>query len=85
MARSPLDTSPDALAYQAEAYRRMDGATRAEIAARMSEDARGMAVTAIRDRHPEYSEEEARLALYRFLYGDDVFRAAWPGRELLDP
>ena len=83
--QAPSDTSAEVLAFQFEAYRRMDGAARVETAARMSDDLREVALAGIRGRHPEYSEEQARLALYRLLHGDDVFRGAWPGSELLDP
>jgi hypothetical protein len=80
-----LDTSREALDRQIEAYRRMDGAARVEIAALLSDDVREVAAAGIQARHPEYSKEQARLALYRLLYGDNVFRGAWPIHPLLDP
>jgi len=63
----------------------MDGAARVEIAAQLSEDVREVAAAGIRSRHPEYSPDQVRLALYRLLYGDDVFRSAWQIHPLLDP
>ena len=49
----------------------------------MSEDARQVTLAGIRFRHPEYSDDEARHALFRLTLGDDLYKAAWPGRPLL--
>jgi hypothetical protein len=51
----------------------------------MAADTRQVTRAGIRARHPDYSVEQADLALYRLLYGDDLFRRAWPGRPLLAP
>jgi hypothetical protein len=82
---SLTDTSPEALAVQIAAYRRMGPEARVELAARMSDEVREIALAGIQSRHPDYSEDEARDALYRLLYGDELFRAAWPGRPLMQP
>lgn len=66
-------------------YRRMDPAQRCAIAAQMSVDARAIALAGIRRRHPDYDDGQARLALFRVLLGDDLFRRAWPAAPLLDP
>jgi hypothetical protein len=76
---------PEALAMQIAAYRRMGAEARVELAARMSDEVREIALAGIRSRHPEYSEDEARDALHRLLYGDELFRAVWPGRPLIRP
>ncbi len=55
------------------------------MALRMSEEARAVTMAGIRDRHPEYTEQEARLALCRLIHGDEAFRRVWPGRPLLEP
>jgi hypothetical protein len=36
-------------------------------------------------RHPAYDEYQARMALYRLLVGDELFRRAWPAEPLLAP
>ncbi len=51
----------------------------------MSEEARAVTMAGIRDRHPEYTEQEARLAMFRLIHGDEAFRRVWPGRPLLEP
>lgn len=79
------DTSPEAHAAQIEVYRRMGPEARVELAFRMSDSARGIAAAGIQDRHPEYSDEEVRWALFRLVHGDDIFRKAWPDAPVLEP
>jgi hypothetical protein len=79
------DTTLDAAAVQAEIYRRMGASRRAELAAEMSEMARVIALEGIRRRHPEYDANQARMALFRLLLGDDLFRRVWPQEPLLAP
>jgi hypothetical protein len=63
----------------------MDGTARAGAMVRLTRMARSVAEAGIRARHPDYDDERVRLALVRLLYGDDLVREAWPGRELVDP
>lgn len=49
----------------------------------VSEAAFETARTGIRSRHPDYSDSQIRLAEIRMRLGDDLFRAAFPGRPLL--
>jgi hypothetical protein len=79
------DTTPDASAVQAAAYRRMTSDQRTAAAAEMSAMARSIALENIRARHPEYGEHQARMALYRLLVGDELFCHAWPAEPLLAP
>jgi len=58
---------------------------RCTIAARMSADARAITLAGIRRRHPDYDEHQARLALFRLLLGDEMFRRVWPNVGTLDP
>jgi hypothetical protein len=85
MLHSLRDTTPDAAAVQAALYRRMTPAQRGAQAARMSASARAITLAGIRARHPEYSEKLARLALFRMLLGDELFRRAWPREPLIEP
>jgi hypothetical protein len=39
----------------------------------------------IRARHPDYTSNDVEEALARLLWGDELYRAAKPGRPLLDP
>ena len=82
---SARDTTPDAAAVRANVYRRMSGEQRANIGAQMSEDAREIALEAIRHRHPDYDGEQAKLALFRLLLGDELFMRVWPNAPLIAP
>jgi hypothetical protein len=79
------DTTPDAAAVQQALYRAMTGEQRVAIALKMSIMARQITLDGIRFRHPEYSDEQAKFALFRILVGDVLFRKAWPSAELVDP
>jgi len=81
----PLDTTPDAHAAQTEAYRRMGGKQRTAVMFRLNQMAREAAAAGIRSRHPEYSDEQVRHALFRLMLGDELARAVWPDRKLVEP
>lgn len=70
---------------QLEIYRRMSGSDRLRLAMEMSDAARATTMAGIRTRHPEYSEDQVRYALFRLLHGDDLFQRAWPHAPLLAP
>ncbi len=82
---SARDTTPDAAAFQVALYRQMSPERRCAIAARMSSAARAVTLEGIRSRHSNYDAQEAKLALFRLLLGDDLFRRAWPGAPMLEP
>ena len=83
--RVPMDTTAEAYAAQIEVYRRMSGKERIAVAFRLNELARETAMAGIRARHPDYAEEQVRLAFFRLTLGDELTRAVWPGRGLVDP
>lgn len=66
-------------------YRRMSPNQRSEIAAQMSAMTRSITLENIRRRHPTYDEHQARMAMFRLLVGDELFRRAWPTEPLLAP
>jgi hypothetical protein len=82
----PLDASIED--YDEEQLRWLRSLTpqqKVELAVQMSEHVREVARAGIRSRHPEYTPEEVNFALFRLLYGDELFRRAWPKAPLLDP
>jgi hypothetical protein len=81
----PGDTDMNAYRVQIGVYRRLGAEARARMAAEMSEDARRIALAGIRQRHPDYGDEQVRRALFRLLLGDDVVREMWPGEPLVTP
>jgi hypothetical protein len=81
----PGDTTADAHEVQRALYARMGGPARAAIAFRLTETIRQVALAGIRRRHPQYSDDEVFRAWARLTLGDDLTRAVWPDRELVDP
>jgi hypothetical protein len=63
----------------------MGGRGRVAVAFRLSAMVRRVACAGIRARHPEYVDEQIRLAHARLTLGDTLVRAVWPDRPLVDP
>lgn len=82
---TPGDTSIEAATVQLEAWRRLGPEGRVELAARLSDEVRQVALAGIRHRHPEYSEGMAFRALLRLVLGDALVREVWPSEPLVDP
>ena len=78
-----MDTHPEARRVQIEAYRRMGARGRAEAVFRLNDLARQMAIGGIKSRHPEYDDEQVRLAYARLVLGDACVLTVWPGRSLV--
>ncbi len=66
------DTSAAAAAVQVEILRRMTPEQRLGLATRMSDDARAITASGIRQRHPEYSAVEVRDALLDAMLGREL-------------
>jgi hypothetical protein len=81
----PRDTDEKAEQVQLELLRRLSPQRRVEMTAQLSEDVRAIARAGIRTRHPEYTDEQVRHALFRLLYGEELFRRVWPGIALVSP
>ncbi len=80
----PLDTSSDAEKVQIEIFRRMEPQKRLRAAALLSETCRTLLAEGIRKRHPNYDEEQVRLAVIRCLLSEDLFLRAYPSaRDIL--
>ena len=81
----PLDTSSDAEKVQIEIFRRMEPEKRLQSAALLSETCRILLEEGIRKRHPNYDEEQVRLAVIRCLLPEDLFLQAYPGAHDILP
>jgi hypothetical protein len=80
----PLDTSADAEKIQIEIFRRMGPERRLQSAHLLSETCRTLLAEGIRKRHPNYDEEQVRLAVIRCLLPENLFLQAYPGaRDIL--
>ncbi len=78
----PRDTSKEAWEVYLSVLSRMTPERRVEIAFDSSEMARELSRTGIRMRHPDYTEREVNLALFRILYGDELFHRVYPGEDV---
>jgi hypothetical protein len=57
----------------------MEPQKRLQAAAILSETCRTLLAGGIRKRHPNYDEEQVRLAVIRCLLPEDLFLRAYPG------
>lgn len=64
-----FDTAPHVAALHAELYREIGPAKRAEIMAELSDALRELAAAGVRQRHPEYDEEQVRTEVLAIFYG----------------
>lgn len=86
MLMRPRDTAPEAHRIQIETARAMSLRDRVVLACELAGAVREAAAAGIRLRHPEYSDEQVKWALFRHWLGDDgVFRDVWPRAPLLAP
>lgn len=80
----PRDTSPEAHRVQLEILRRMSDGERMLLGLSASDEARELARSGIRARHPDYDARSVECAVRRLLLGDDLYRLAYPGEPLVD-
>ncbi|NWG03638.1 MAG: hypothetical protein HXY44_12375 [Syntrophaceae bacterium] len=81
----PLDTNSDTEKIQIEIFRRMEPQKRLESAALLSETCRTLLAEGIRKRHPNYNQEQVRLAVIRCLLSEDLFLRAYPNARNILP
>ena len=55
------------------------------LAARLSDEIREVTLAGIRERHPEYSSDQAFRALLRVVLGDALVKELRPNDPLVDP
>jgi hypothetical protein len=78
----PADTTPEAALVQLEIYRRMSPSRRMELALEMSDSLRKVVAAGVRQRHPEYTDDRARLAVIHLYLGDELFHQVYPGVDI---
>jgi hypothetical protein len=69
------DTTPAARRMQVLAFQRLDGRTRLRMALQMSDDSRGVTLSGIRHRHPDWSELATHAELLRLMLGTELSTA----------
>lgn len=78
----PRDTSEEAWEVYCSILAAMTPSKRAQMVFESSEAARELARTGIRMRHGNYTERQVNLALFRLMYGDDLFEKVYPGESV---
>jgi hypothetical protein len=73
----PVDTTPYAEEIQIEIFRRMTPEKRLEAAVNLAQTSRELLKEGVRRRHPEYGEDQVRLAVIRLVLGEDLFLSAY--------
>lgn len=80
----PLDTSPEVERMQIEIYRKMGPAKRLQTALDLTRFSRKLLSAGVLHRHPEYTDEQVRLAVIRLTIPENLFLAAYPhAREIM--
>jgi hypothetical protein len=79
------DTRDEAARVLLERTRSLSPSQRFEEGVKLCKTARAFMRAGIRARHPDYTSNDVEEALARLLWGDELYRAAKPGRPLLDP
>jgi len=79
----PADTSLEAARIQHAVYRRMSPERRLQLAFQMTASARKQAAEGVRFRHPEYTDRQVELAVIRMMLGEELFRRAFPGQDVV--
>ncbi|MFA4836037.1 MAG: hypothetical protein WC749_08225 [Dehalococcoidia bacterium] len=77
------DTLPEAERIQIQCLRRMGPGKRLETSLELCRLERKLLEAGIRHRHPEYSDEQVRLALIRIILPQELFDIVYPqGRDI---
>jgi hypothetical protein len=78
----PADTSLEAARVYFEVLRRIGPAGRGQRTAELNDGLRAVTESGVRQRHPDYTEEEVRLAVLRLAVGEELFRQAFPQTDV---
>jgi hypothetical protein len=78
----PADTTPEAARVEDEIFRRMPPSRRLELALEMSDEVLAITAAGVRSRHPEYTEDQVRLAVLRLSLGEELFRQVFPDSDV---
>ncbi len=74
----PLDTDKRIDDLQMKLLRTMTPEQRLHLGFQLSRMSRRLQEEGVRRRHPDYSEEQVRLAVARVNLGEELFRKAYP-------
>jgi hypothetical protein len=75
----PLDTTLEAARVYFATLKKLGPERRVQMAVELTRSMRRGVEAGVRMRHPEYTEDEVRLAVLRLMVGDELFRQCCPG------
>ncbi len=78
----PADTTREAALVQLQIYKKMTPQRRLELAFALSAELRELVASGVRARHPDYDDNQVRLAVARLTLGDKLFGAAYPQERI---
>ncbi len=81
----PLDTSPEVERVQIEIFRKMTPERRLHAATELTQLVRKSLAEGVRMRHPEYNEEQVRLAMIRLTLPERLFLTVYPYAKEITP
>lgn len=81
----PRDTTLEAYRVQIQALRRLGPEGRLRMMLNFCDFIHDIARSGIRQRHPEYSEEQVKMAFIRLLYGEEIFCKVFPAAQPCPP
>ena len=81
----PSDTTIEAARKEFEALRRLGPEGRARMTFELSNNLRRTVGAGVRQRHPDYDEQEIRREVVRLMIGDQLFQKAFGGSDTLKP
>lgn len=80
-----FDTLPEIENLQIEILRKVGPEKRLKLAMELLEIEKKLLIEGIRRRHPEYKEEEIKLALIKILLGKKQFEIVYPQAKEIKP
>ncbi|TAK56059.1 MAG: hypothetical protein EPO24_11560 [Bacteroidetes bacterium] len=81
----PLDTTPEAYELQLQIFKKMTPEERLQQAIELTQTCRRLMATGVKMRHPDYNDEQTRLAVIRLQLGDELFIKAYPNAKDILP
>ena len=72
------DTTPEFTRLQVDIFRRMSPGERLRRGLELAQTCRNLMEEGVRQRHPQYDEQQVREAVIQLLLPRELFRAAYP-------
>lgn len=74
----PFDTTRDSAVKQFDILRKMDIEGRAAMTFELSDNLRSILASGIRQRHPDYNDDQIKMAVMRLTIDKKLFDEAFP-------